>query len=188
MNDSIINDYLNITKKNVEKFGENTILLMQVGAFFEIYGIKDKNERIYGSKIAEICAICQLNMPAKTNKYNNDTILMAGVRDYSLDKYLPKMTDAGYTVVVYSQEKEGTNVSRYLSGIYSPGTILTNESDKKFSLTGLCIRLTDKISRLKNLLSNGKNYVKGEGMEDTFIDIANYGIIGLLVGRDKWKK
>ena len=25
-------------------------------------------------------------------------------------------------------------------------------------------------------------------MEDTFIDIANYGIIGLLVGRDKWKK
>jgi hypothetical protein len=24
--------------------------------------------------------------------------------------------------------------------------------------------------------------------EDTFIDIANYGIIGLLVGRNKWKK
>ena len=68
------------------------------------------------------------------------------------------------------------------------GGDLTDEADKKFSLTGLCIRLTDKISRLKNLLSNGKNYVKGESMEETFIDIANYGIIGLLVGRDKWKK
>ena len=68
------------------------------------------------------------------------------------------------------------------------GGDLKNPEDKKFSLTGLCIRLTDKISRLKNLLINGKNYVKGEGMEDTFIDIANYGIIGLLVGRDKWKK
>ena len=68
------------------------------------------------------------------------------------------------------------------------GDILNNKDDKKFSLTGLAIRLTDKISRLKNLLVNGKNYVKGEGMEDTFIDIANYGIIGLLVGRDKWKK
>ena len=68
------------------------------------------------------------------------------------------------------------------------GGNLTNPEDKKFSLTGLCIRLTDKISRLKNLVINGKNYVKGEGMEDTFIDIANYGIIGLLVGRDKWKK
>jgi len=68
------------------------------------------------------------------------------------------------------------------------GGDLTNSEDKKFSLTGLTIRLTDKISRLKNLLINGKNFVKGEGMEDTFIDIANYGIIGMLVGRDKWKK
>ena len=68
------------------------------------------------------------------------------------------------------------------------GGDLSNEDDKKYSLTGLNSRLTDKISRLKNLLINGKNYVKGEGMEDTFIDIANYGIIGLLVGRNRWKK
>ena len=75
-----------------------------------------------------------------------------------------------------------------LNNIALGGDILNSEDDKKFSLTGLCIRLTDKISRLKNLLINGRSFVKGEGMEDTFIDIANYGIIGLLVGRDKWKK
>ena len=68
------------------------------------------------------------------------------------------------------------------------GGDLTQPADKTFSLTGLCIRLTDKISRLKNLLINGKSFVEGEGIQDTFIDIANYGIIGLLVGRDKWKK
>jgi len=75
-----------------------------------------------------------------------------------------------------------------LNNIALGGDILNNKDDKKFSLTGLCIRLTDKISRLKNLLINGRSFVQGEGMEDTFIDIANYGIIGLLVGRDKWKK
>ena len=75
-----------------------------------------------------------------------------------------------------------------LNNIALGGDILNNKEDKKFSLTGLCIRLTDKISRLKNLLINGRSFVQGEGMEDTFIDIANYGIIGLLVGRDKWKK
>ncbi len=75
-----------------------------------------------------------------------------------------------------------------LNNIALGGDIINNSDDKKFSLTGLCIRLTDKISRLKNLLVNGRSFVKGEGMEDTFIDIANYGIIGLLVGRDKWKK
>ena len=75
-----------------------------------------------------------------------------------------------------------------LNNIALGGDIVNNSDDKKFSLTGLVIRLTDKISRLKNLIVHGKNYVKGEGIEDTFIDIANYGIIGLLVGRDKWKK
>ena len=75
-----------------------------------------------------------------------------------------------------------------LNNIALGGDIVNNSNDKQFSLTGLCIRLTDKISRLKNLLVNGRSFVKGEGMEDTFIDIANYGIIGLLVGRDKWKK
>ena len=75
-----------------------------------------------------------------------------------------------------------------LNNITLGGDILNSEDDKKFSLTGLAIRVTDKISRLKNLLINGRNFVKGEGMEDTFIDIANYGIIGLLVGRNKWKK
>tara|TARA_R110000822_G_scaffold45541_4_gene121760 strand:+ start:1002 stop:1343 length:342 start_codon:yes stop_codon:yes gene_type:complete len=75
-----------------------------------------------------------------------------------------------------------------LNNIALGGDIVNNSDDRKFSLTGLAIRLTDKISRLRNLLVNGKSYVQGEGMEDTFIDIANYGIIGLLVGRNKWKK
>ena len=75
-----------------------------------------------------------------------------------------------------------------LNNIALGGDIVNNSDDKQFSLTGLCIRLTDKISRLKNLLINGRSFVQGEGMEDTFLDIANYGIIGLLVGRNKWKK
>ena len=75
-----------------------------------------------------------------------------------------------------------------LNNIALGGDIVNNSDDKQFSLTGLCIRLTDKISRLKNLLINGRSFVEGEGIQDTFIDIANYGIIGLLVGRDKWKK
>jgi hypothetical protein len=75
-----------------------------------------------------------------------------------------------------------------LNNVTLGGDIVNNSDDKKFSLTGLTIRLTDKINRLRNLVVSGKNYVKDEGMEDTFIDIANYGIIGLLVGRNKWRK
>ena len=36
-----------------------------------------------------------------------------------------------------------------LNNIALGGDIVNNSDDKQFSLTGLCIRLTDKISRLK---------------------------------------
>jgi len=114
--------------------------------------------------------------------------------------------DVNQTITIFEEEypelsEEFKNISKEmyemfarkhmdygLNNIALGGDILNSKEDKKFSLTGLCIRLTDKISRLKNLLINGRSFVQGEGMEDTFIDIANYGIIGLLVGRDKWKK
>ena len=45
-----------------------------------------------------------------------------------------------------------------LNNIALGGDIVNNSDDKQFSLTGLCIRLTDKISRLKNLLVNGRSF------------------------------
>ena len=71
----------------------------------------------------------------------------------------------------------------------SLGSTLEDPEDVTLSLTGIWLRINDKINRLKNLLKrNGKNYVQGEGMVDSFIDIANYGIIAMIVMRGKWKK
>lgn len=75
----------------------------------------------------------------------------------------------------------------YGLGNIALGGNLESSEDKKYALQGIQIRLNDKINRLKNLLKNGKSYVKDESLEDTFIDIANYGIIGILLGKDKWK-
>jgi hypothetical protein len=75
----------------------------------------------------------------------------------------------------------------YGLGNIALGGDLNNEDDQRYSLMGLQIRLNDKINRLKNLLVHKKNYVKGESIEDTFIDVANYGIIAMLVGRNQWK-
>jgi hypothetical protein len=68
------------------------------------------------------------------------------------------------------------------------GSNLEKETDVNLSITGIWLRCNDKINRLKNMLQrNGKNYVKGEAMIDSFIDISNYGIIAQLVMRGKWK-
>jgi hypothetical protein len=69
------------------------------------------------------------------------------------------------------------------------GSTLENEEDIKFSITGIWLRCNDKINRLKNLIKrDGQNYVKGESMIDSFIDLSNYGIIAMMVLRNKWKK
>lgn len=70
----------------------------------------------------------------------------------------------------------------------SLGSNLEEKQDIHLSLTGIWLRCNDKINRLKNMLKRqGKNYVKDEPMIDSFIDIANYGIIAMLVLRGKWK-
>ena len=75
----------------------------------------------------------------------------------------------------------------YGLGNIALGGNLESHEDQKYALQGIQIRLNDKINRLKNLLKNGKSYVEDESLEDTFIDIANYGIIGILLGKGKWK-
>jgi len=121
-------------------------------------------------------------MNAKQGKKEDTAILHFEEQYPELSEEFQKIQEEQYEMFARKHLDYGLN------NIALGGDIVNNSDDKQFSLTGLCIRLTDKISRLKNLLVNGRSFVEGEGMEDTFIDIANYGIIGLLVGRNKWKK
>lgn len=52
-------------------------------------------------------------------------------------------------------------------------------------LNGLAVRLHDKVARLVHLLSNGTQ-PNNESLRDTFLDLANYGLIGVLVLDGKW--
>ena len=63
---------------------------------------------------------------------------------------------------------------------YGPGNI------SRFGAKGLSVRLFDKVERLANLLMDSNKTPKNESLEDTFKDIANYGLIGLMVLRDEW--
>ena len=63
-----------------------------------------------------------------------------------------------------------------------------NISNSPYGATnGLVVRMWDKIARIVNLTKDGKTVnAENEPLEDSFKDIANYGIIGLLVLRGKW--
>jgi hypothetical protein len=55
------------------------------------------------------------------------------------------------------------------------------------AINGLRVRMHDKLARINNLVDNNKN-PEHESLEDSFKDMANYAIIGLLVLRGKWDK
>ena len=54
MSTSIVKEYLDLTSKYKKEYGEKTLVLLQVGAFFEIYGLKTDDGNIFGSNIEEI--------------------------------------------------------------------------------------------------------------------------------------
>lgn len=128
---SIYNLYFDYTDEYITKYGEQTVVFMQVGAFFEIYGVKTPNDNIERSQIQEIATICGLSISAKTQSFENGVIVMAGFRDYTVDKYIAKLTDNGFTIPVFIQEKTGTEIKRVLHNVYSPGTYISCETDSK---------------------------------------------------------
>jgi hypothetical protein len=55
------------------------------------------------------------------------------------------------------------------------------------AINGLRVRMHDKLARINNLVDN-KQSPEHESFEDSFKDMANYAIIGLLVLRGEWDK
>ena len=56
------------------------------------------------------------------------------------------------------------------------------------AINGLRVRMHDKLARINNLYGVPKDQTQHEPLEDSFKDMANYAIIGLLVLRKEWDK
>ena len=67
---------------------------------------------------------------------------------------------------------------------YGPGNINNAHGGP---INGLLVRIGDKFERLKNLFSKEAR-PNFESIEDSFKDLANYAVIGILVQKGKWPK
>jgi DNA mismatch repair protein MutS len=162
---ALIKEYFELTKNYQEEYGENTILLMQVGAFFEVYGIIDKKTNIiHGSKIIDFSQICELSVVDKNVCVGNENIMMAGFKDFQIEKYIKKIQESGFTTVVYTQDEATKNTKRSLAGIFSPGTYFSNDT-KNLTNNLTCIWV-DLIEN--NFLMKGKFVVVGVSNIDIY--------------------
>jgi len=172
---SLIKEYLELTKKYSEEYGELTIILMQNGAFFEVYGLKDKNDNIYGCKLSDFSRICDLNIvdkkvPGGDMMIDGDQVINAGFKTHLIEKYIKKLQDNGYTIIVYEETGEDPvkkSKIRNQTGIYSPGTYFYTESDPEQITNNICCLWIE--SKKGSLKMGSKNYIYvGVGLIDIF--------------------
>ena len=167
---ALIKEYFELTKRYQDEYGENTILLMQVGSFFEVYGIYNENtQTISGSKIVDFSQIGELNIVEKNTCVGKDNVMMAGFKDIQIEKYIKKIQDSGFTAVVYAQDEAVKNTTRSLAGIFSPGTYFHTESTNLTNST-TCIWI-DLVEN--KVLMKGKYVVVGVANIDIYTGKTN---------------
>ena len=155
---ALIKEFFELTMKYEAEYGTNTVFLIQVGSFFECYGLKDINNEIHGSNIVDFSRICDLNIAEKRVCVGHEQVIMAGFTYQFLDKYVKKMQQAGYTVAVYSQDELGSSgdITRSLLGVYSPGTYFSYDTENITNIT-CCIWIEVKADPIQLLKSKNKS-------------------------------
>ena len=146
----MIKQFFELTKQYESEYGAKSIVFYQCGAFFECYGLKTEKDVIFGSNIVDFGRICDLAVVDKKVCVGSNPVVMAGFKDHYLEKYVKKMQDNHYTIIVYEQDHPGANTTRSLTGIYSPGTYFSLDTQNITNNT-CCIWLELKKPTIKSL-------------------------------------
>ena len=145
---SIYKEYFYYTNLHKKTYGEKMVVFMQVGAFYEIYGLKyPGQDSITGSCMTDIIEITGLAIASKKFTYDGANVYMAGFRDYSLEKYLPMLLKEGYIIVEYIQspetetDKKQKKKTRILKDIHSIGTYVSYDMVQTTTLSNniMCV-------------------------------------------------
>lgn len=182
----LIDDYIFYTNEYKKKYGEKTLVLMQVGNFYEIYSIKDDTDAdIY--KIADICNITISRKNKKINEVNKSNALMAGFPLYVIAKFQNILLQHNYTLVMIQQVTESSNVEkveRKVTEILSPG-MNTNLNTKKSNY--MMIIYYEKINNLYIVgtslidVSTGKCFISEIASSKDDKDFANNEIVRIII-------
>jgi DNA mismatch repair protein MutS len=150
----VCEQYMLEAEKYEQKYGYESVVFMQVGDFYEMYGaVLENKDEVYYQKLLDVCQKCSIIYSPKASvkfiKKHDNTLYMAGFPLHALDKFLNLMVDTyEWYVIVINQVKKyiggKQEVSRKVFGVYSPGT---NYNINKDSNTLVCIYMELQKSR-----------------------------------------
>ena len=125
---AVVKECLENNIKWQKEYGPKTIVLTAIGSFLENYTLVNDDESYTSSVFQDFVGICDLMVGKKNVFIDGKQLLMAGFGLAQLDKYVRKLQEHDYTIVIYKQDVNGKNTTRSLSEIISPGTFFGQET------------------------------------------------------------
>uniref|UniRef100_A0A383W6G0 DNA mismatch repair protein MutS-like N-terminal domain-containing protein n=1 Tax=Tetradesmus obliquus TaxID=3088 RepID=A0A383W6G0_TETOB len=119
-------EYKHVTARYRAQYGGKVLVLMEVGAFYEMYGCSESE--------VDIEAVCELLNIQLTRKDKETPAFcsnphMAGLPKVSIEKYLPVLVQTGFLVVLYGQQTDGKKVlARKVTSVQSKATYVQDLS------------------------------------------------------------
>lgn len=156
MKETLIDEYKRVYLESIEKFGKKTTVAIQVGSFYEVYGMDTETE-CWGNP-EEIGEICNLVFTRKNKKkpHSKSNPYLVGVPCGSWEsRYLPILVrDYSFTIVVMDQEEQRSGTKRSVAKVISPGTFADSE-DNNF-ITCIYFEKTKSYRKLNNSITSTK--------------------------------
>ncbi len=134
---AIYDEYYMAQQKLEKKYGPQSIVLMMVGSFYEMYGVDLPNAKppLQIGKVEEAHNILGMTMTQrnKSQTHSRNNPYMAGFPDYAIDDHLGKLLRANFTVATYDQYdvcyigsdgKQRVKKGRKLAHVYTPSTYI----------------------------------------------------------------
>ena len=131
---NIFNEYIDFYKDCQKSYGENSIVLIMVGMFYEMYSLNDNKMGPNLSKIASMLNVICTRKNKNTSEISVGNPYMVGFPIHTLEKYLDILINKyNYTVVIVDQfdNEMGKKAKkdRKIVDIISPSTYITDTGD-----------------------------------------------------------
>jgi len=157
-----VHEYVEYCNKYKQIYGENTLCLIQMGHFYEIYAVINDDINVGETNIHSICNLLDIQITRQNKKiqeisYKN--AYMAGINMIGYQKYIDLLLKHNYHVVKIDQYGTDPHIERKVSEILSPGTCIHdyNNSDINYLLS-LYIE--------KHQFKNNEQYIVGMSIID----------------------
>lgn len=160
----MMRQYFETHVKYEAKFGSKTVVLMECGSFYEVYGVILKSGKMIGN-VSGISSVLNIQKTRRAPFYD-----CAGFPTHATKRFIDVLIKNGYTIILIEQTTPPPNPKREITKIFSPGTYIDDiENDNHNNLLSIYLEQykDDYLIGLSLIdLSTGGNIVYEYGNND----------------------